>query len=523
MTPTAGGLGAATERGAPAWSAASRTAAALVAVLALALLLMPSQGQTPDGLSYASDVRDGGLAHPHHLGYAPAAWLLHRTLGLEALRACLLLGALHLVPLAWASWGLARRTAAGPARTVVLLSLLLGLRGVMFYTTHAEVYLPALAWLAVTVRLATSPRLRPAPLAGALALAVLGHQTNVLLVPALLAAAMGDRARLRAVAAAVTAAGLVVVAVYAATHAAAAPDRSLAAWMLTYPQAGVPGWGSLSHLSPTGLAALGVSQARNLAPVPETASGPGALAALAIVAALVGWHAVRLRRGGREGPVSALRRLALTMLATYLVFFLWWLPSDPDFFLATAWALWLLAILAAADWATAGPGFSGRRWSSTPVLAAAAMALVTGNLTFTVVPQRRTPAPQEAAARALDAAAPADAVIVADYAVQQELRYRTARTGAREGFALCRELQDGAPPAYPLVIARGLVDEMLAAGDRDCLLRLLTDDSGARRRRFRALPGGSGLLITEEWSVAQFPSDPVSDVQRELAGSPPKN
>ena len=482
-------------------------------LLAGVLFVLRSAGQTPDGLSYAIAVRDGvDVCHPHHLLHGPVTRLIHLATGRgDPLVAGVLHNLVFLVVLGVAAKRLAQGLGAGAAGATLAAAVLLATRGVVFYATHVETYLPALAALTGFAAAWRERAERPGPAAAWLVLAVLYHQTNVLAVVPALAASSRRRADLRAV---LVPAGLVVWATYVAVWGFTGVREGLFAWLTGYVRADVPAWGSFGHFGPAGLRDLGLNQLRMVLPVPASLAGPAALAFFAGLALLA---AVNLRAPTRRAD----RRFHLVFLAVYLLFFLWWIPADPDFFLATLLPLGALGLLAVGDLPPWGRG----RWWAIP-----AGVLLAGNLAFVAVPMHRDPGPTRAVARALAAAAPADAVLVVGYGVQQELLYAGRRTPVYEGDELGWNLAQGRiePPAPPVAIGADYAGLLLSrASDTDAhLLRTLTGfapgdgNERATWRRPQTLPGNVGLLFgAARDSVADWPAA-VSAIRAAVRGTP---
>jgi hypothetical protein len=497
---------------APARGSARWLGLALGIVPPVLLWWWQSAGQTPDGLSYLLDIRSGTqMWHPHHLVYVPVARALHSLGGLTPLAAGLVQNLAALPLLAWAAHGVARRLLPGPWQPWAAVGALLATRGVLFYATHIETYLPALAWSAVTLRLALDLRPRTLLLAGALVLAVLYHQTNVLLVAPLLAMAGTRRAELRRIAGVSLLAAAVVLVAYLAAWRSDAAGTSFVDFVTTYARAAVPSWGRWDNFGPHGLLSLGLSQSANLAPTPKWLAAPMLLA----IAALAIWHLRRLR--APDDDLAPLRRFALGMLLCYLAFFLWWMPQDSDFFLATVLPLWVLALML---WRDLGAG-PRARW----VPAAAAVVLFAVNFGFTVLPLHRDPGPDHAAALALHASTPASAVLVVGYAAEQELLYYTERVAVYAGTAFCQRAFPAPPaghaadtsPEPVLVVAGDFLQDLLAGRTglgEECLARLVDFDAvGGRCRAYAPRPDG-GLDVFPAWRPAESIAAVLDEVRR---------
>jgi len=450
--------------------------------------LLRSIGQTPDGLSYALATRTGvDVYHAHHLLYVPVTrFLFLLTGGREAIVAGALHNLIWLVVLALGAWRLAglRRWSHGGA--LLAAGALLSSRGVLYYSTHVETYLPALACLVMFAAVWFKPARSNLTAAAWLALAVLYHQTNVLLVVPMLA--VSDRPR-RDLLRVVLPAGLAVLGLYIAGWQLAQSSTGFVPWLMTYARADVPAWGSAAHFSTAGLTAMGLSQLRMILPVPEALARPAAVALLAALAGMT-WHHLRQTDYRRE------RRFALVYLAVYLPFFLWWIPADPDFFLATLLPLWWLALLWLADLDARWRG----RWLVVPVV-----LLLAGNLWFTARPFATDPGSDHVLAMKMHAGVSERSAMVVGYGLEQELLFHTNRQAVYEGDALGLQLAAGDRKAWPdgdVVVGVDYLRLALSrstTGDQD-LLRALFEyrAAGPTCRSTRFLPDGLGLLITTE-------------------------
>ncbi len=420
--------------------ALSRLVGALGAGGVVALLLpLRAAEQSPDALDYALAAQSGvGLFHPHHLLFSP---LVRGVLALLAPFGrggdAILAGQLHNVAWAVAAlWALRAlvRSATRSARLADCAALgLLFTRGFWVYATQVEVYLPALGCLALATWLvARDGAGRPGPAAmlavGLLfALAVFYHQTSVLFAAplAVFFAAARGRAGWRVAATITATAGALALIAYAGAWFATSRGQAgpgLARWVLGYALEPVPAWGSFTHVGPTGLTALLRSQAANVAGVPDRFA-PVVVPLFGVgMFALAGWHAGAIARGAGGRP---LRLFALTWLGVHLAFFLWWLPTDTDFFVVSLLPLAILAALAASDLAALLTATGRLVLGVAGAVALAVLAL--GNLLATVAPLHASRGPDYAGAARLAAAAPSGCVIGTRFGVRENLRYHFGR------------------------------------------------------------------------------------------------
>ena len=419
----------------------SLLASALPAVAVAALLLfLRAAEQSPDALDYALAARSGiDLFHPHHLLFSPfVRGVLTALAPFGRGGDAILAGQLHNI--AWAVAALLAlrallRRATGSAHLADGAALgLLFTRGFWVYATQVEVYLPALGCLAlVTWLVARDGATRPAPgttlVAGLLfALAVLYHQTSVLFAAplAVLCVAARGRAGWRTAGTITAMAGALTLAAYVGAWLGTGGGERTAAgfarWALGYALQPVPAWGSFAHVGPTGLTALLRSQAANVAGVPDRVAPVVVPLFGAALAALAAWH---LRAVVRRAGARPLRLFALTWLAVHLAFFLWWLPTDTDFFVVSLLPLTILAALAAADLAALLAATGRLVLGAGGAVALAVLAL--GNLLATVAPLHVSRGADYAIAARLAATAPPGCAIGTRFGVRENLRYHFAR------------------------------------------------------------------------------------------------
>jgi hypothetical protein len=476
--------------------------AAPAVVLVGLLFLLRAASQTPDGLSYAVAVRTGlDMFHPHHMIYVPVARAIHLATGADPITAALWQNLFWTVVLAFAGWRLAGLVFSGRTSRVLAAGALLATRGVMIYSVRVETCLPALACLALATALAAARPVRPWLLAPALALAVLYHQTNVLFVlPLMVLMAPGPpgaawwAGKGRAILTLGTAAGLVLI-IYAAGFRIEGSPGGFWAFTLSYARAPIEAWGNFGYYSPGGVSLLAVSQMRMILPVPGSAALLGSVVMSAAIIGLVAWH---IRRIHGKAALLVLRLFSLVFLAVYLLFFLWWMPSDADFFLATLLPLWLLGLILVAD--------LPRALHSLPLAAAVVFVLAAGNIIFTILPMHGDPGDGRALALALDRAAPVGVEMVTGYSVQQEMLYFTGRTRVHEGDGLARAVLAGEAP-WPgtvddgtvIVIEGPYLRKILERDDLEAteFLRWLVrfDAQEGECLVLRALPQADGLVL----------------------------
>jgi len=491
--------GAAGNRGAGNHDPGHLIMAAVAVAYAGLLYWLRATNQTPDGLSYALAVRSGlEMFHPHHMIYVPVARWIHLVTGIDPITATLWQNLFWIVVLGLAAWRLAGLVFPGRWARILAVGSLLAARGVMIYSVRVETYLPALACLVLATSLAVERPVRSWLLAPSVALAILYHQTNVLFVLPLLVllCPMGETTRWlrdwrRATINLIVAAAL-VIGFYVVGFKYESVPGGFWNFVLSYARAPIEAWGNWDYYSPTGILTLAGSQANTVVPIPAGASLVGGLVMLGGLVFLVTWHIVRVRQ---KAPHGRLRLFGLVFLAAYLPFFLWWMPGDMDFFLATLLPLWLLVLILIGDLPA-----SVRRLRLAAVMV---LLLAAGNLVFTIWPMHRDPGPGRFLARALDQAAPADAHFVTGYAVQQEMLYFTDRTRVHEGDGLARAVLAGEVPwageTSPVVVDGPYLRNLLGRpkSEAKIFLRWLLGFEAEEDScwTFKALPEADGLLV----------------------------
>ncbi|WP_299756206.1 glycosyltransferase family 39 protein [uncultured Chloroflexus sp.] len=335
----------------------SRWLALLLGVAFIALYLLTlTKVHTYDALSYILDVDRKPwpeLFHPHHLLYGPLGalirwlatglgWQGSAELWLQVVNA--LAGAVGVVLIF-----LLGRAVTGSMMAALAAALSVGWSyAYWYYAVEVEVY--TLAAVALTVALwllaaiARQPRWQTAFWLGvAHGVAVLGHQTNALLVvPALVTlrlAVSNDRDRLRLNIAYLLPLGCVVGGAYLGVVLGVSGMRrwdEVWAWLTGYARTGF--WGGA--IDGAKLVGLGKGWSETLA-----MNGGAIVGVLACTLLLAGWSGIaRLPRSLLAGLLS--------WLLVYGLFFLWWEPDNIEFWIAS---LPPLAVLLSAALATRHP------------------------------------------------------------------------------------------------------------------------------------------------------------------------
>jgi hypothetical protein len=411
---------------------------------AIVILALRSKGQTADALVYMLSAATGReLYHPHHLLYTPIVRFLYLALralgtGADAILASQVHNTVLAVATGLATFSIVRRWGGSSIGAALTALALLATRGFWAYSTIADVYVPATACLAgVTLLL---PRDGEAALGwktpvvcALLALAIFYHQTNVLaVVPiAFWYASTRSPGKLRALALVLGGAGIVVLGAYVLAYLHSDAQAAMARmgvpsapgflegfehYCLSYTFHPNPEWGTFHNVSALGLGRVVHSQAWNVVVFDEATkyvvTGVFALA-LAIV---LGWHVVQAVR------TETLRRERIYLLLWLLIydaFFLWWLPSEREFFITPLLPLVLAVWLLAAD-------VSAKLPLRKVVVAAAALLLagmIAINFASEILPAHRKPGLRYDEAVDIARVAPRDGVVFDSQPVIQSLRY----------------------------------------------------------------------------------------------------
>ena len=491
------------------------TAAALALLAGAVLFFTRALQQPPDGLDYALAIGSGAwIFHPHHLLFAPACRLVMLALqGVGLAVDAVLAAQLHNIV-----WGVAAAIGCGAAAweptrkrsaAFTAAALMLVLRGGWVYSVQVEVYIPAAGALALaTALLAGGVPLpmrsgRRTAVAALLAVAVLYHQTNVLFCLPLLAglsAARGMRGTAEGIWICFVA-GLITIGCYAGAYVfqgGSIDPAAFTGWCLGYALEPVPEWGSLSHFSVTGVRDLLAAQGADFIAVPVGLEWPAAVATLVFLVAIYAWHLLRFIGGAAR---RMLRVLLMTWPLVYFVFFLWWLPSDTDFYVATLPPLILLTVWGGWEFATERRMPAGRVRKLTLAAHAAVVLLAAVNLAFTVLPLHLSHGEDYALAQTLAAEFPAAGIFAGGYGVNQNLRYHFRKNVIDLAEPL-RDLYAGAgnprtprpEPGATIVADAALVSPGFTVGDRNGL----THPDLWRKAMIWLLAGPTGSAATRQ-------------------------
>jgi len=373
-------------------------ALALVAVLASTA----ASEQSRDALSYLDKAREGhALFHPHHLLFNAAVRALYLGLDWSAGVSDVVLAAqAHNLVFTFvaflAVYWIGFRWLGSQLVGLVGVALYGSTTAIMVYSSQAEVYVPAVALLGVAgvffFALVESPTSRGARagLLVAWVLAVLYHQTAVLLlIPLAVTALMLRRRELaRAVAVVSALAGTVVFAAYVVGYRAIAAESDEAGSFLgfIFSYAVTPGvqWGSATNIGWSGVIQLLESHVWGLSTL--IPARQGLLIGLAVAGGAVVLLVWRLA-GWRQ---RLLLCFAVSWAATYLAFFLWWLPGEIEFAVLTSMPI-CLAVMAGVSTLVLRPrvGVTGARAVAAGIVVVAVLNFW-GGIRFEVLPRHRT-------------------------------------------------------------------------------------------------------------------------------------
>jgi hypothetical protein len=363
-----------------------------------------------------------------------------------------------------------------------------------YYAVEVEVYTIACLFLVLALALLLALLRRPTPsLAAALGatqgMAVLFHQTNVLLaIPALAAIYLGSRqqadGRGRLLPAPLLAAygaplALIVGGAYLGVGLGVSGFRSwgaLYSWLTGYAQTGW--WGGA--IDGAKLAGLGVGLSKTLAQPGGAAVGVGLLALLLI------------SLGGLRAAPPGAPWVLLAWLLTYGAFFLWWEPDNVEFWIASLPPFYLLLLLALAGRWPARASLAG----SWPLAALGGLGLAMLLINLGAIRQRgdaSTDLQRRVAAALAARSAPGDLLLPPDglqelylpyYSGRQEvISLNQAMTASRGDWpAACAALR----VRVELALASGYA--LLAADDALRPVPAASGESPTPMERFRLTP-----------------------------------
>jgi len=290
------------------------------------------------------------------------------------------------------------------------------------------------------------------------ALAVLYDQMSVFFafpLVVLLAARFGKK-RIFRVAGLMMASGLTVLAAYTAAFLTTSNPKTVSGfvhWCFSYAFHPDPSWGSWSNVSLLGVAKILLSFARNIMPIPRAFFLPAIIVSGLVLAILV---LSALRAIIRRAPDRDFRLSFLLWIGSTTAFMWWFCPSGYELSIPLLIPFHFLAIHLILD-----VGVTAANSRKTPRLTMAlASAAVTGlfvlNLFTAVLPAHTDRGDAYKRAVRIQNSAPAEAVVIADYFLRENLRYYFDRPKTLENtvilFSFFRNLK--LPPEYILEESR---------------------------------------------------------------------
>lgn len=373
-----------------------------------------------DGIQYSIDARAGeALWNPHHLLYT--GFLASVFAVANAITSVDLLDLARATSAAWfavliiaVAIAVARR--ADERRLPAIAAFAVAATfGFQFLATQPEPYVASIACATLAFAFVNPDRSdngRGSAIVAviALALAALFHQLAVAVGLAIVieAALRGGSAFRRAIGVC-GAAALVVIAAYLLAWRADERDEAFLAFLTRYSSQDREGWGDVAHLSASGLAALGNSWKESLFGLGRVGAGPASgFLAIGFFAIVLVLAFVRIGRAPRRRPSLT---ACLAMAATYQVFFLWWLPSQPKYQLFVVIPWLVVARAAIVESLAKSRGIALER--------IVVVGLVLANLLFCLMPERSSRhLPRERAAAVARAAGDRGVVVCDTETVQ---------------------------------------------------------------------------------------------------------
>lgn len=358
------------------WTSLGLALFALVAILPLR-----SNHQLADSMGFIASVQTGHeLFHPHHILFAPIVYALYHLLqALHLGGSAMLAGQLHNA--AWAAAGLValllliRQLRGSLIQGALVAAILLFCCGYWTYGSLVEPYVPAAACALCLLPLMLGWVDGPLPLRRKLAflffftMMIAYQQPNILfIIPlAVYVASLGRRKLLRELGVLVAIGGVLLLGlyIYIYLHAFRAAGKPVSAggfvkFCLTYAAGYNKDWGRMSYFSPSGVRNLCFSQFLGVLQVEGHANHKNIFALLAalFILGVTGWNIFQVCK---RASFFRFRLFALAWLAVYFTFYLWWLPTEKEFFIITLVPLLVLAYMGFYDFDVLG--VAAPRWS----------------------------------------------------------------------------------------------------------------------------------------------------------------
>jgi hypothetical protein len=408
----------------------------LAAFTFLLFFLLRSASQTLDSLDYALSAKTGdGIFHPHHLLYTPFLYVFHQLIS-QICGSCNTIVSAQVFNILWAIAAVisiflvVRKLLDSSFAGLSAALLLLVSQGFWLYSTMAEVYVPALGSLALLLVIVlahrnvhlTTPQILGA--ASLWALAVFFHQTNILFVVplGLFLVIREGRHGYQTLTAIMCLGALLLLTGYVMAFLFTSEPKTLAGFFefsLNYAVVPDPDWGTLDNVSLYGVSQLLGSQSWNFVEVSPDFEQILILILAISIMALFGWNLWSIFR---HAPHAAVRALLLAWLASYFLFFLWWLPREKEFFIVTLFPIIVLAFLTLGNLTSVVTFPHSRKLIPVSALVMASVLLVM-NLQTTILPSHASLGSGYRKASNLATIAPPKCVIVNDDLAINNLRY----------------------------------------------------------------------------------------------------
>lgn len=408
----------------------------------LMLFTLRAVEQTPDALDHAFRIKTGYRNfHPHHILYDPTVRLCLRTISSvqetcdDTVFVAQIYGILWAITAVLSFFFIMRQLSFSiPISLLAALSLLVS-RGFWVYSTQVEPYIPAVGCLALIVVILIvrdNPQLKAHEglmISVLLALSILYHRGNVWFCIPLgyyLVATQEKEGRkicLRVI----ILAGIIVLSAYILAFLSVSKTWDAKEFFLygsgytAYHH--ITKQGSFEHFSVFGLGCMFDSQFRNFVFVPKGLSQTRIVIAAIFAVAMFLLCTFNVLQVIRHSTHAKIRTFLLIWVLTYLLFFLYAIPTMYKFFVFTVFPILLLIFLSLKDMADR---LTDSRLS--PKILTVAITLFVGflttfNLTKEILPFHTSRGPAYLEADKLNSLTPPGYVICTDFEVFQNLRY----------------------------------------------------------------------------------------------------
>jgi len=427
--------------------------------------------QTGDSLNYAHSIKTGtDLFHPHHLLFNPIIRLLFVITSSSGRNADVIAVAqihnvLWAIAAILAMFLVVRHVMKSVAWGAAAACFLLVTKGFWMYSTQVQVYVPALACLAILTALlilqARFVRTVPGMLVVSLvfSLSIFFHQSSIFFAIPMGCLLLADESRgnKKTLAVILALSGGIVLGAYILAFRSNTGGKTLAAFVrfcLSYVFYPNPDWATLKNVSLKGVGHLVLSQAKNFIFFSRAWYIPASVGLAVCLSGLGIWHVSQIHK---KGNLAKIRIFSWLWFLPVLIFLLWYAPGAYELMIVTLLPILLLVFLALGDvWPAMKP-------SARKALAGAGVLLILflGWINFrrAVLPAHDSRGPDYDEAKLLNMGAPQDAIILTSWYVQQNLRFYFGRENALEAdiamFCFFRSLP--LPTGYSLDRSRFIV------------------------------------------------------------------